>query len=168
MSSDGFDDPGAASGESAAGSEGAASSEGAAGKASAVASWQPPAAGTLPDTAVLRRLGALQRDAGEALPELPEDLRSPLQGAMRAPRGALDDVIAALDSEDLPPLIRFFTRIEAQPGWEAGERSPVVPLMRHWRRTATPEDVDALVRWVKSHTDNRFLPHGSLQDRLRA
>ena len=65
-----------------------------------------------------------------------------------------------LPADDLVSLVRFFTLVEAGvPGWEAGNRSPVIALVRFLRarEAFTPE----LRRWVKSNTDNRYLPYGS-------
>jgi hypothetical protein len=71
---------------------------------------------------------------------------------------------APLDSGDLVALIRFFTLAERLPGWESGARSPVIPLARLLKsRGDYPEDLTA---WIRAHTGNRFLPYGSLLDRL--
>ena len=72
-------------------------------------------------------------------------------------------------ARDLPPeqlerLVRFFTLAERLPGWDAADKSPVIPLARELkRRDAWPA---ALTGWIKANTDNRFLPYGSLMDRL--
>ena len=53
---------------------------------------------------------------------------------------------------------------EQYPGFDLGARSPVIPLVRVLRRRNTyPSD---LTSWIKQHSTNRFLPHGSLADRL--
>lgn len=75
---------------------------------------------------------------------------------------------AAARNEEAPELvawIRFFTLAEARlPGFEAAAKSPVIPLARVLReRGAYPADLTA---WIRAHSDNRFLPHGSLLDRL--
>jgi len=71
---------------------------------------------------------------------------------------------ASLDSGDLVALIRLFTLAERLPGWESGARSPVIPLARLLKsRGDYPEDLTA---WIRAHTSNRFLPYGSLLDRL--
>lgn len=71
----------------------------------------------------------------------------------------------ALSDDQLTALVRFFTLAEARfSGWEAGERSPVIPLAAELRaRGAFPVE---LKRWVRAVSRNRFLPHGSLQTRL--
>ena len=69
------------------------------------------------------------------------------------------------DAVELVAWIRFFTLVEARlPGFEAGAKSPVIPLARVLRdRGEYPADLTA---WIRAHSDNRFLPHGSLLDRL--
>ena len=67
----------------------------------------------------------------------------------------------ALASPDLVQLIRFFTLIEAQiSGWDAGASSPVIPLVTLLKAREAFDP--ALRRWIKAHTDNRYLPYGSV------
>jgi hypothetical protein len=69
-----------------------------------------------------------------------------------------------LESETIVSLIRLFTLGERLPGWEAGARSPVIPLAAELKaRDAYPDDLTA---WIRANSDNRFLPYGSLLDRL--
>jgi hypothetical protein len=74
-------------------------------------------------------------------------------------------VLAPLDDASLVNLVRFFTVAEMElSGWEGGDRSPVIHIVKILReRGSYPED---LTRWIKARTDNRFLPYGSLLDRL--
>ena len=69
------------------------------------------------------------------------------------------------DAVELVAWIRFFTLAETRlPGFEAGAKSPVIPLARCLReRREYPAD---LTSWIRAHSDNRYLPHGSLLDRL--
>jgi len=62
-------------------------------------------------------------------------------------------------------LIRYFTLGEAaHASWQAGAKSPVVVLARALKaQGAYPSE---LTGWIKQHSKNRFLPHGSLMDRL--
>ena len=72
--------------------------------------------------------------------------------------------VSGLDSGQIVALVKFFTLAERLPGWEAGARSPVIPMAAVLKaRGDYPED---LTGWIKAHTDNRFLPYGSLMDRL--
>lgn len=68
-------------------------------------------------------------------------------------------------TDEIVAWIRFFTLAEAKlAGFEAGAKSPVVPLARVLRQRG--EHTADLTRWIKAHTSNRFLPHGSVMDRL--
>lgn len=135
--------------------------------------WEPGGA-ALPEASDLAAAAALWRaEAGDADPAaldaaLEGPLRERLRAAMQAPAGALAEVIATLDASAAEDLARLFTVLEALPGFEAGARSPVVPLVRHLRPQLDAEHFAELVRWIRTHTENRFIPHGSLQDRLRA
>lgn len=62
-------------------------------------------------------------------------------------------------------LIKLFTLAESRlSGWESGAKSPVVALAALLRRRdAYPK---GLTSWIKANTSNRFLPYGSLMDRL--
>jgi len=62
-------------------------------------------------------------------------------------------------------LIRVFTLGEMQfSSWAAGEKSPVVALVKALKARGAYEP--ALTKWIKANTSNKFLPHGSLMDRL--
>ncbi|MEK9820854.1 MAG: hypothetical protein VXA40_08955 [Gammaproteobacteria bacterium] len=64
-----------------------------------------------------------------------------------------------LPVEDILVLIKLFTLIEALPGWDAGSKSPVIALSKLLkRRNAFTPDIR---KWIKSNTDNRYLPYGS-------
>jgi hypothetical protein len=66
-----------------------------------------------------------------------------------------------LSDDDLLHLIRFFAAAENLPGWEAGEKSPVIPLAKTLRKRGVKLDKD-LLRWLRSVSDNRYLPYGPL------
>jgi len=85
------------------------------------------------------------------LMKLPADMWSPLLGAE--------------SDERLIRIAKSLTVAEMRlPGWEAGARSPVIAIVRELRRRGTyPKELTA---WMKAHTTNRFLPYGSLTDRL--
>ncbi len=67
--------------------------------------------------------------------------------------------------DEVVRLIRVFTLGEMRyAGWQAGDKSPVIALVRILKeREAYTKELGA---WIKSHTTNRYLPHGSLLDRL--
>ena len=76
-----------------------------------------------------------------------------------------DERSATLSDDEIVGLIKVFTLGEMQfPPWAAGEKSAVIPLVKELKRRQRYDK--ALTRWIKDHTDNRFLPHGSLMDRL--
>ncbi len=71
----------------------------------------------------------------------------------------------ALSDVEITGLIRIFTLGEmAYSSWVVGDKSPVVPLVKALKSRGSydPE----LTPWIKAHTTNKFLPHGSLLDRL--
>lgn len=62
---------------------------------------------------------------------------------------------------DLLSLIRFFAVAENLPGWEAGAKSPVIPLAKLLRERGVRLDT-SLLQWLRSVNDNRYLPYGPL------
>ena len=70
-----------------------------------------------------------------------------------------------VDDSTIIDWIKVLTLCEEQyPGFEWGAKSPVIPLVRVLRSRRTyPED---LTGWIKANSNNRFLPYGSLLDRL--
>lgn len=91
--------------------------------------------------------------------------RTRLAPWMTAAPTVWEEAAEGADAGEIVAWIRFFTLAEAKlAGFEAGAKSPVVPLARALRRRGEyPAD---LTGWIKAHTTNRFLPHGSLMDRL--
>ncbi|MDP6374684.1 MAG: hypothetical protein QF921_08270 [Pseudomonadales bacterium] len=73
--------------------------------------------------------------------------------------------IGVLDDDLLVGLVRLLVLAEGRfPSWEGGAKSPVILMARELRqRDAYPDDLTA---WIRVNSDNRFLPHGSLLDRL--
>ena len=70
-----------------------------------------------------------------------------------------------LSDADLESLVRLFTLGEMQHGsWQAGAKSPVVPLVKELKQRGKFDPT--LARWIKDHTTNRFLPHGDLSAML--
>ncbi|MEM9253944.1 MAG: hypothetical protein AAGA91_00770 [Pseudomonadota bacterium] len=58
-------------------------------------------------------------------------------------------------------LLRFFAVAEQLPGWEAAEKSPVIPLAKILRERGNRPD-KAFLTWLRQISDNRFLPYGPL------
>ena len=110
----------------------------------------------------VRRASAHLDDPGFGLDESELRLLAPVASLDAAQWTAAARAEAA---DELVAWIRFFTLAEARlRGFEAGAKSPVIPLARALRQRG--EYPDGLTAWIKAHTDNRFLPHGSLLDRL--
>ena len=101
-------------------------------------------------------------------PGLGLDASAVRRTAMVARHGSVDWAAAAatMTDADLHALIRVFAKGENEvPGWEAGAKSPVIPLVRELKKRGTyPSE---LTIWIKANSENRFLPHGSLMDRLK-
>jgi len=65
-----------------------------------------------------------------------------------------------LTFDQIQQLIEIFTLAEQQGSWSLGEKSSVIPLFKILKKA---KGVDReLVKWVKAHTDNKFLPFGPL------
>ena len=73
---------------------------------------------------------------------------------------------AAIFAEtELNDLIRVFTLGEQQcRGWSAGDKSAVIPIVAELKRQGVY--TKETTQWIKTHSDNKFLPHGSLAARL--
>ena len=88
-----------------------------------------------------------------------------IRQAVRASAESWTDFAHAQSSSVVVNWIRALTRAEmVLPGFELGARSPVIALVRLLKQRG--EYPDDLTGWVKANTDNRFLPYGSLLDRL--
>ena len=132
-----------------------------------IGSWDPAAESAAyhqqidPDT--LARLIAYSREGKlEQLEQLiaGEDSQV-LAGLMQIEHGAWLEAAENLQEDDLLDLIRFFAVAENLPGWEAGAKSPVIPLARVLRNRGRRLD-KALLQWLREVSDNRFLPYGPL------
>lgn len=66
-----------------------------------------------------------------------------------------------LSDDEITSLIKFFTKAEQLPGWQAGDQSPVIGLGKILKKRGVGINKE-LSLWIKTHSDNRFLPHGSL------
>ena len=127
--------------------------------------WQPDVHGVTLNAALLARLVR----AAEALDALrfglTQDEVVNFAAVMRHPAADWTPLLTDQPDATLVQLVRFFTLAEMQlAGWEALGRSPVIPIVAELRRRKRyPNDLTA---WIKAHTNNRFLPYGSLLDRL--
>lgn len=117
-----------------------------------------------PDARRIKRLLAASADLdqpnfGFSVEEVEE-----LAPLMRCHKDEWSAAAANLNDEELVRLVRLLTLAEALPGWQARERSPVIVLMAELRaRNAAPAELGP---WIRSSSENRFLPWGSLLDRV--
>ncbi len=125
--------------------------------------WQPDALKL--DAAVVARLVGAAAHLDDA--DLGLSAQEITQFAFVMQRGADDwrPLLSDVADAQLVQLTKFFTLAEMQlAGWEALSRSPVIPIVSELRRRKCyPDDLTA---WIKARTTNRFLPYGSLLDRL--
>ena len=127
-----------------------------------VGAWEPPAA--------LGERHAETLDAALAGLEgngVSECAATRLRQVMNADDAAQAEFFADRDSPRLLRWLRVLTLAEMNvAGCERGAKSPVVGLARTLReRGAYPPE---LTMWIRRVSTNRFLPYGSLKDRLAA
>ncbi|RPG50089.1 MAG: hypothetical protein CBB61_007075 [Gammaproteobacteria bacterium TMED1] len=71
------------------------------------------------------------------------------------------DMVNTCPDDVIIDLIQFFTLAEkAYQGWSAGNKSPVIYLVRILKSRGT--FCVELRKWIKNNSDNRYLPHGSV------
>ena len=100
-----------------------------------------------------------------ALRGLGEDRAEQLREVVQAEAAARRQWLAGVESARLVGWLRVLTLTEdAIAGCAAGAKSPVIQIARLLReRNAYPQ---SLTPWIKTVSKNRFLPYGSLVDRL--
>ncbi|MBN84868.1 MAG: hypothetical protein MK295_03515 [Pseudomonadales bacterium] len=128
-----------------------------------VGSWEPDE----PALADVHRkiLDAASKALGEPQLGLSAEQQNSIRQAVRASAESWRDFAQEQSSAEITNWIRALTRAEMMlSGFELGARSPVIALIRLLKQRG--EYPDDLTEWVKEHTDNRFLPYGSLSDRL--
>ena len=125
--------------------------------------WQPEEVPLTADTLV--RLSDACEFIDEPTLGLSPDEVTKWAGVMKLPAQSWSPLLAAESDARLVRLAKFFTVAEMRlPGWEAGARSPVIRIVAELRRrNAYPKELTA---WIKANTTNRFLPYGSLAERL--
>jgi hypothetical protein len=124
--------------------------------------WTPAnPAQTPPANDTLIQAASLGLTDASAFPEhMPEPLND-LQGWVKQPRTEWQALLEPLETETLLALVRFFTLAEQHwSGWEAGDKNPAIWICKTLKpRGAFPDP--ELTRWIKEHSDNRFLPYGN-------
>lgn len=125
-----------------------------------VGAWEPPA--KLGD----RHAGVLDEadTTGDVL-DLDQDAEASLREVVQGSTDEWSGFFADRSSPRLIAWLRVLTLAEeAIPGCEIGAKSPVIVLARLLRERG--DYPDELTPWIKSVSTNRFLPYGSLMDRL--
>lgn len=92
---------------------------------------------------------------------LAADQQQILSGLMQLEREQWMQFAKTLEDEEIIHLIRFFTVAEQLPGWQSGDKSPVIGLAKTLRQRGKKLERELLL-WIREHSDNRFLPYGSV------
>lgn len=129
-------------------------------------SWDPKSAQAEADfkidSQVLQRFIEISRQQLEKIDQLLSAEEKQTQAAlMQQDNSHWFSAAESLSDEELVDLMRFFTLAEKLPGWESGDKSPVIWLGKVLKKRGTGIDRD-LVLWIKANSSNQFLPHGSL------
>ncbi len=121
--------------------------------------WKPASSSVLDAATIRVLLDALQGVALETLEGLNAQTFSDLAWTVTQDKRAWAQA-ESLTPAELERLIRFFTLAEQQwVGWEAGKRSSVIALVAILKSQSAFEP--ELRRWIKQHSDNRYLPYGA-------
>lgn len=126
----------------------------------AVGTWQPASEPEAISSAALE--AALLYTDAESFPKsAPDDVAS-LQTHMQATADCWQPLLSEASTESLENWVRFFTLAEQHwTDWFGGDKNPAIWAWRELKaRGALPNK--PLLQWVKSHTDNRYLPYGNL------
>ena len=128
-----------------------------------VESWDPSAKVLTPRHRDILNHAASQLDA--AAIDLTDDDQALLRPVMNFDAGSWRSFVESESDITLVHWAKVLTIIERDMnGFDAGSRSPVLVLVKTLKaRNALPTELFA---WIKVHTRNRFLPYGSLSDRL--
>jgi len=128
--------------------------------------WQP--ANTLPagpDLTLVEKLAALSAEL-----EQHDDLNQFLSADdLAAARSWIQlseaqwlPVIKQLEAESRLKLALFYTLAEVKlNGWQAGDKNPAIWIFRFLKQTHQLPEKN-FIRLLKSKTDNRFIPYGSV------
>jgi len=130
-------------------------------------SWDPTAETgaqsiTLEPSMLAQLIGYSAEDQlGELEKHITGDEQQVLSGLMKVDHNTWQKAAAGLTNDELLHLIRFFAVAENLPGWEAQEKSPVIPLAKALRKRGHRLE-KSLLQWLRQVSSNRFLPYGPL------
>lgn len=128
-----------------------------------VEQWDP-AKNSLSDVhRVILSKAAQQLEQGSLF--LSDSDQAKLRSVLLLGASSWEKFVDATDTTTIIGWIKVLTMSEQEySGFDCGAKSPVIPLVRVLkRRDAYPSD---LTSWIRGHSQNRFLPYGSLLDRL--
>ena len=125
--------------------------------------WKPTSSVLTADHS--RILNKLVVEMDEQRISATEEELANLRPVILADQNAWQNFVADLDDATIVSWVRVLTLLESQySGFECGAKSPVIALVKVLRKRGSyPPDLSS---WIKSNTTNRFLPYGSLLDRL--
>ena len=122
--------------------------------------WKPASEQSLSITSLTGLLEQLPVDALQSLEGLTAEGFEVARGWIKLPAQSWA-LAETLSSEHIRQLIRFFTLAEYHwASWEAGKLSPVIPLVAQLKQRDAFDA--AFRRWIKTNTDNRYLPNGAI------
>lgn len=83
-----------------------------------------------------------------------------LAASAKAPQQQWQNMAETYQDNELVELIKFYTLAEEELDWNLKDKSAVISLFKILKkRTGTDKE---LVKWVKAHSSNRFLPFGAV------
>lgn len=125
-------------------------------------SWIPEgekASLNLPGEALLAHWASLDEDA---IGQLDEGSQNTLKSSINAGVDNWQPHLEGCDSDTLLGLLKFFTLLEmAHPHLRADKHNPAIACAKLLRKRGGSLD-KALLQWIRSVSDNRFLPYGPL------
>lgn len=131
-----------------------------------IGSWTPEneSAEITIEAALLQR--GIELSRSEQLEQLPAPFSTTEQqhyaSYMRLSQSQWQLATQEIENEDIIHLIRFFTRAEMLiSGWDADSDSPVIWLNKILKKRGEKLSRDMLI-WIRSNSNNRFIPNGGL------
>ena len=129
---------------------------------SGIESWDPSVSELKDEHAIALRRAAKMLDQ---LASLSNEDQTLLRPTMQFSGKLWRSFCQGISSEEISDWIRVLTRLERDcNGFEAGDKSPVLVLIRVLRERGNLPD--GLFNWIRQNSNNRFLPYGSLASRL--
>ena len=131
-----------------------------------VGSWSPEGQEqNLPDDRALACMLTASSQSAENNFGLSTEEIDKYAALMQIQLSSWSSILDGLSAAELVGLLKFFTLAEQHlKGWQAGASSPVIAIAKLLReQSAYPDD---LTIWIRANSNNRFLPHGNLMDRL--